>query len=482
MTLLRFADAGTITMAPGEARTIEVITSPPATYEVDFALLGDALDGALDSTQVTADDAGHARVTLRAPTKSGTFRLRASIPDGPSAETAVAVSDHGFGTVLVKASYAGKRDVKKWVASVVASTTCKALASTLPGEAAGAIIATSAPGGAAKVSGAPVGPTLAVTLRAGHFAWGCLDVANLSAGASLEVDVPVNDKPLDLGASKLDLRFDFQPDGEAYGKLLEQARELLAEAVVPNGDQTAALLDAMQARAPSPGEFAKARAAQSWDGVVGQSLGGSQVDLANKVRGWATAGLIGQAPALWAHLDGHAGKSGPTISVVTFAGVSVADAGIPSSLAVTFGAEADDSVTLSGKIPWEPSRFVGAFARHAAQAELGPGTMADELAAVVNCASIASLLAGDPTCDAACMTTLCHDALGDRWMQALNASASNALLGSVDFTAAGNSTVDDVAAPSQIAGTWVGSVASGAAQAAVQGAVVGDASTPAPPP
>src|SRR5436190_23264003 len=62
-----FQEGGTLTLAPGESRQVHLVTSPAASYELRFALLGNALDASLDKTIVVAGSDGHADVMLRAP-------------------------------------------------------------------------------------------------------------------------------------------------------------------------------------------------------------------------------------------------------------------------------------------------------------------------------------------------------------------------------------------------------------------------------
>ena len=169
-----FTHEGTLALTPGQVVEISITTSPPDFYEVSFFFLGDSLNASVDRTTVVADSAGRAALLLRAPDLATTFSLRASIKDGPSIDAAISVSDEGFGTIAVIPDYSGPREVTKWTASVVARTTCKAIADELPGEPDGALPATAAfvdeptIDEVPRIDNAPVGPNLAITLRAGH--------------------------------------------------------------------------------------------------------------------------------------------------------------------------------------------------------------------------------------------------------------------------------------------------------------------------
>src|SRR6185436_10831536 len=128
-------------------------------------------------------------VKLHAPSAPASFVLRARIKDGPVADLAVSVSKLGVGTLEVIPEYDGPREVTEWVASVVAGTTCDAIKAKLPGELEGALVAVSPAQAYPVIQSVPVGPKLAVTVRAGHFAWGCADAHDIAAGASTEVKI-----------------------------------------------------------------------------------------------------------------------------------------------------------------------------------------------------------------------------------------------------------------------------------------------------
>ncbi|MEO7327128.1 MAG: hypothetical protein ABI193_01030, partial [Minicystis sp.] len=213
---LYFQQEGTLTLQPGEVRKVVVIGSGEGPLQVAFSLLGNVGDAFVEASVVAADKKGVAWAVLHAPNQATTFTLRAAVVGegghlGTGAELSVAVSGEGFGTVRVLPRYTGKRAVKTWTASVVARTTCADLSAVLPGEPEGSLVAKADPGDAPLVDNAPVGPNLAVTIRAGHYAWGCADVSTLAPGSTLDVKVTVFDKPIVLAATNLDLKLSFAP-------------------------------------------------------------------------------------------------------------------------------------------------------------------------------------------------------------------------------------------------------------------------------
>jgi hypothetical protein len=186
-----------------------------------------------------------ARRWICAPSIASTFRLRATIKDGPSAEIGVAVSDKGFGTLRVAPLYDGHRVPEEWTASVKAGTTCADIAAALPDVPEGALEATSGPDEPVLLHSAPVGPNLAVVLRAGRSIWGCTDVADLQAGATRDVEVTVKDGPIDLAATSLDVTLTFTPTGDVQALLVGTTA---CGGRSYDGSEAAALLDAMARR------------------------------------------------------------------------------------------------------------------------------------------------------------------------------------------------------------------------------------------
>ena len=155
------------------------------------------------SNRVTGvtDEEGRASITLRAPNQPTTFMLRAFIDAGPTAELPVSVSGDGFASISVVPQYKGKRLITGWTAMVIARKPCDEVAPTLPADADGALFATGAKDDQLLVHDAPVGPILSVTVRAGHYAWGCTTTSGLIANETKTVKVNVIDKPLDLKAT-----------------------------------------------------------------------------------------------------------------------------------------------------------------------------------------------------------------------------------------------------------------------------------------
>jgi len=67
---------------------------------------------------------------------------------------------------------------------------------------------------------APVGPNLAVFVRAGYYMWGCSDESNLRAGETVELAVTIIDKPHRRHRRPLGHGPDFVPEVEPWAALL----------------------------------------------------------------------------------------------------------------------------------------------------------------------------------------------------------------------------------------------------------------------
>lgn len=479
---VRFENDGTITLAPGEAREIAVTTSPPARVDVRFALLGDALDASLERSVVRASDEGRAEVLLHAPNQSTTFRIRATAldPHGQpvqSAETGVAVSDQGFGTLRVLPSYSGKRPIKGWTASVIARASCQDIASTLPAVPDGALTANGPSDQPLFVKGAPVGPSLAVAVRSSKYMWGCTDIANLKPDTTLDVKIMVVDKPIDLAATNLDLALEYAPDPAGYGAILDAGRGLLHDAFIPSGTKEAELvLDAMAAASSDAAAFQAERAASGWDAIATAHWSMLSAPLSDRLETWTTSGLGLGTHTVTANIKATAGQAGTaTFSALRLDGIDAAAAGIPKQTLFAWTADPNDSLSLNGTLSWQPSRFLGAVAYAGAKQDYpAAATMSDALAGAADCAGLGNELGGYGMCNDACMAALCKDALDARWTAALTASMASGKLGEIAITAAGPADITDTAEPLGFYGNWVGSVSVGALTVGVKGKISGE--------
>jgi hypothetical protein len=479
---VRFDETGTLTLAPGEARQLGVVGAPAAPYRIAFSLLGAPLDGWVDPPEATADDTGHAFVELHAPSHATTFHVRASLLDaqgapGAGVERAVAVSELGFASIAVAPVYAGHRPVTTWTASVAAGTTCAELSKTLPAEPGGALTATAPAGGEPVVDNAPVGPALAVLVRAGHFAWGCADTMATAPGETSTVSVNVIDKPLDLAGVTLGALFDFSADAPLLVPLFADAALALGDAFLPSGGgkDGSVILNSMAALVPASAAatFSTQRIDKGWDALAIQHFASLTPTLRERLELWAAAGLALQSPSFEAQL---ASGNPATLLVTRFGDLDGPAVGAGAPVPLTWSPQPKDTVLLSAGLVWEPTRLAGNAALAAAQQDVpGAAGVPDALAVAGDCAGLGAALGGFGSCDAGCVAQLCAAALGARFGAALGASLKAGQVGAIGVQASADATVGDAAQPQSLAGQWIGEFSDGTPLVTVSGALTAPA-------
>jgi hypothetical protein len=468
-TSLVFDDDSPLTLAPGATQALYVTATPPMPYGVAFTLIGPSGDAALDQSTVFTGEDGSGLVTLYAPTEAATFVVHAALldeggaPTQTTADRAVAVSQQGFGSVSVVPLYAGTRDVTTWTAGVVANRHCADVAADLPGEPPGAITATAPAGSDPVVDDAPVGTNLAVTVRAGYFAWGCADTGALMAGSTLSVPVTVVDVALDFTDADVALVFDYTPDPGAYAGLLDDTVSTLVDAFMPSGsDEGEVVLDGMQAAITAPTDlaaFLADRSSLDWDDLAVAHFANLDHSLRSTCGTWATAGAAQQPTSFQATLTGGSLPGGLSFTVTQFGGLDPASAGVTTAPGATYGAMADDAVQFNATLLWAPSSFAGAASLlPAEQAQPSATTVAGALSLEADCQGLAMAMGAFGQCDLACVANLCGQAIASRWTSALAVSQSNAALGQLEIQAAATATVGDMAQPLTLQGQWQGSL------------------------
>lgn len=482
---LGFDEVPTLTMSPGAVEVVGLGGRPAAPYRIALSLVGQALDAWLDTPVVVADaSTGHATFELHAPSLATTFRLRASLLDergapGPSAERAVAVSGEGFATLRVVPSYQGIRHVDAWSASVAALTTCTDLALTLPQDPPGALLASAATHEEVVVENVPVGPKLAVVLRAGHYAWGCTEIEAPAPNRALFAEVVVIDKPLDLSHASLATTFEYGVGAADLQPIFTRGSALLAEAFLPSGSKIGAVvLNGMQAlvSAQDKAIFTQRRIDEGWDQIAAQHFAQQPTGLRERLESWMSTGLDTQSPSFEAILAAGATSGQVMLTPTRFGDADPQMAGMTDVLA-SWSTEPQDSVLISASLEWEPSRFAGAAALGPALQDVpAASSVADALALAGDCSALASALGAFGSCDIACVRHLCSASIEARFGAALGASQEVGMLGEIIVKAAASATISDAAEPITLVGTWVGDFTDGVSSAKVSGAL-----TAAPP-
>lgn len=473
---LAFDGDASIDVAPGENRELSVFTTPAASYEIYFALIGAPSDASLDTSYVITAADGRAALKLHAPDTPATFTLRAWIVNGPTAELTISVSKTGVGAVQVVPDYDGQRPINEWVASAIVGSSCAELTGQLPGEPKGALVATSPEQEDPVIQSVPVGPKVAVEVRAGHFAWGCTDANDITAGGTTKVKVHVVDVPPALDKTSLELELTYAPSAVQYGSMIDGARAAFLDVFLPpDAPESKTLLDAMEAASVDPAAFALARAANGWDALAAAHLAALPTSLGGRIDKWIDLGFGAAAPVVTGKLAAIDGVPGKALFLAgEIGGLSADAAGAPAAHLVSWTSQPDDKVLLSGTLYWLPSRFVGAACQVGAAQDLGvQGYMADALAKSAACSDLGATLPGLDTCDGACLGDLCRAALLSRWHDAMDVSAANDVVGTIEIDATGQIKVDDSALPIALMGDWIGSVSDGETTASASGVISG---------
>jgi hypothetical protein len=318
-----------------------------------------------------------------------------------------------------------------------------------------------------------------VVARAGRYVEGCATLAQVVEGAKNRLLVPLNDRPIQLAASALEVRFGFDtvsPEWEtSMGFIIDAARSAMLDGAA---DDLEALLDAMQGLLDEPqaSEFEKLRSEQSWDLALAENLGDGARDLLRRTAAaWMREGqqrlFVSDAfrTEVESDLDAKADVPGATrarMRFVSIAGHSPKEAGFPKVATALWSADSRDTLLLSGEVSWYPSRLLGALAFGPARAAYPTAkSTAEALAFELGCSVVASTLVlsspgwvypatdRDPACTGTCAAKLCRTAVATLWERARLSSGNPQVF---EFSATGAATVGNEAEVVAVAGTWVG--------------------------
>ncbi len=489
-----FSTTGTLELLPAEVRAIEVVTEPNA--NVKLLLLGDAFDASLDAAEITADAQGRAEVELRAPTQPAAFVLRAQVGNKAYAELHVAVSEFGFATVRVVPSYEGNRELAEWSADILVGQTCDVALASYPEDPVGALHGEAASDAKPIITSVPVGPALAVAVRSGSLAAGCVSFTAQKPDSTEEVVVTVLDRPMLLDGVELAVSLDFTPTGESYGPLLERSIEDLTEVAFPSEiDFATLLLDAMEGELDTAAaeSVAELRDQAQLDENVSLVLAGYHahdtcLELAPSAKSFALADAQSNTSRIEGIIKSDEGSFTPRFELDTFSGLSPAEVGAPETVAFSWSATADDVLVISGILPVSSTRLAGAFMNSALSAQIGePTPVPVAIATLADCSQIATVIAGGGVdgCDAACLEDACLAAITSRWAIGLAAGDSiDGSGGSIAVSIGGDAKVDSTLAPTSFVGSWLGTlshVALGSGEE-LESAIAGAASGELPPP
>lgn len=492
-TVIEFVPSGTVQLKlkPKESHLLTVQATPAGSFRIRFALTDSdaAADAVLDASEVDTDAEGIAHVTLIAPSRPATFNVRASSTSAKQVVLqGVVVSPSDVTTLRVDPSYNGNRTITEWTATARGGVRCDELAGNPPpdGDRTGKA-KLHAP---LDIRNVPVGVELAITVRAGHYVGGCVNLPALREGEGNQVQVYASDVPLNLAATSLSLSLGATDAHPAFDKLLQASVALAENALLGSAtDDVAALLDGMRdaTSVANREAFNVARTQNVWDGALanafGKSAGRRMRDPAQR---WLSAGLLAlDAPdALVGHLSALGGGALLTPSSVGKA--SPGNAGLPGFFVGNWSADSNDILLLGIDLNWEPSRLVTALAVAPALAELPEATSIERaLSLSVDCEQVAQVLlaygvipdsTAFATCDANCAVNLCNNAVAAAWGMAQLSSGNE--IATLSVTASAPATVGDDARATAFEGSWVGELRSGNATAHVSGVLSASSAQP----
>ncbi|NUP07326.1 MAG: hypothetical protein HOW73_14845 [Polyangiaceae bacterium] len=489
-TPLEFKETETLELAPREVATVRLRTD--ANETVALLLLGDALDASLDSTSVRANDSGDASVELTAPTQPTTFVLRAQIDGEASAELHVAVSEQGFTTMKIVPTYQGKRSLDSWSADVLVGGDCESILAGYPADPVGALHVESEQKKDLELESVPVGPQLAVAVRSGSLAAGCVPFAATKPDGKEEVAVTMLDRPMLLTAAELNLRLEFLPDPMSYAVLVQAAGTALADAAFPTETPFASLLlETMSADLPNDAAYSlmSLRETTTLDEQLAVLLGNVDPHAACLAMAESgTAAALADVDSRALKIEGRLLGSGdaplaPNFQLTSFAGLDASTLGSPMNVAFSWSATADDVLVVSGLLPLSPARLVGAYMNGALSVQLGTETtVTGYIASLVDCPAVAGKIieqGGVATCDETCLVAACTTAIQNRWEQGLMAGDSlDGSAGSLQIGASAAAVVDNELLPTELDGSWIGTLKSPKHECSVSGDATGEAIPP----
>jgi hypothetical protein len=208
-------------------RLLDDAGKPLAGEHVSFALLGRPLDSAVAELDAQTDDSGAFVNTLIAGKSDATFRVRVSSEGAYDAFVDVGVSNAGFGTLVVTASYGGDRMVQQRSVFAQAGVDCKDAA-----RMSGDPMATFAGGDAqATLPALPAGTKYAVTVVAESgsgtvVAQGCVDGVTIESDMQTPVEIQFKDSALmSKGEFALTATLDATLPASALSAVLRSAEE-----------------------------------------------------------------------------------------------------------------------------------------------------------------------------------------------------------------------------------------------------------------
>jgi hypothetical protein len=468
---VEFGDDARMVRPPNSVTYLWVQTEPFRLVRSALLANGDQMPGAasLDWTQFQTDGSGRVALRLTAPPTPTSFLLRVWVDGIPPRQVEVTIAQLGSADVRVVPLYVGKRSIQRWTASAVVDQNCATLPGSPPPDGEYANEPMDPPQlDVVTIANVPVGPRLAILIRAAEYAWGCANLPAALEGETNTVQVTVTDVPMRLSTRALDLDLTISSRAD-WTPLFEVPIATMLDATLDGAaDDVEALLDAMQAALDSAArnEFSDMREASAWDVQLRAALGAATAPTSLRVplERWLRAGLAEMKldPAFETRLSADA-SGNPKLTLEKSFGIEAESVGSSVVGSTRFSADARDSVLLGAELELDPARLLLSGADGRAEEEVdGAENVSEALAELVSCDLVAETLIGygldtgdaNADCDADCVVELCREAVAEVVSRARDATRDAPAR--IELAVSGPGQVGERAELSALDGSWLG--------------------------
>src|SRR5690606_12993504 len=215
----------------------------------------------------------------------------------------------------------------------------------------------------------PVAPFMAVTVRAGHYLFGCANMDQPLTNELNTIRVPVANRPIALADVNLNVTLGIEETTSDWVGHLQQAtdRVLLAFTAEAENDLVL-LLDTMRELLRSEADrdaFQAARLEQNWEvKSLGSLASMDGLLLRNKLAGWLATGSqsLSSEHAFQGKIEPPQLADAPArFRVHEVAGVQAERAGFVTEVDATWTADPSDTVALGATLSWSPTRLIAAL-------------------------------------------------------------------------------------------------------------------------
>jgi hypothetical protein len=468
VTAVRFDEGASIEVEPSTVTELTLEVEPAAVHTVAVDLLGDSFDASVNSSTLYTDKDGKGAIVVTAPTKATRFSVRATVDGAMETQLDISVVKVSRASLYVDGIYDGSRTVDSWTLSIYPNTTCSQLL-TLAEQPAGISLVTTEPLPILKDRLAIAQPA-AISLKGDAVVSGCSEMRALLADEVAHITVPLTDLPLSL--TDVELPASLGGDGtlglvDGVGDSLPGLLEALIDGKVRD---VTALLDAMALAATTDDirqELGRLRTQQIWDTVLSNQLSpNGEQPLRDTVRSWVELGteMFKGPEAFELALALAPTGATPHVTVRRVASLEPEPCGVSAEAELSQATEPQDRLVWSTKLTWSEGALLGCLAADSASHVFPMATTVPRaLDLTIDCAGIGTTLAGEGDssgnapvlCGAACIATLCQQALESMWTRGLLAASGDSPA-TMTVSAAGTLRVNAQAEPETTSGTWVG--------------------------